>query len=111
MDDFGTGYSSLAALRQLPIDIIKIDKSFVTELADSQTSVDMVRNVLQLAADLKLRTVAEGVEHNDQLELLRQLGCDTIQGYLFARPQPLAQLSERLNQQPALHTAPALQVR
>ncbi|HXW79155.1 MAG TPA: bifunctional diguanylate cyclase/phosphodiesterase, partial [Acidimicrobiales bacterium] len=92
VDDFGTGYSSLAALRHLPVNTLKIDRSFVTDLARDQAAEDLTRRTLQLAADFHLRTVAEGVERPDQLEILRQLGCHAVQGYLFARPQPLASL-------------------
>jgi len=92
IDDFGTGYSSLGALRYLPVDTLKIDRSFVTDLARDQASSDLTRRTLQLAADFHLRTVAEGVEEVEQLEILRGFGCDAVQGFLFARPQPIADI-------------------
>jgi diguanylate cyclase (GGDEF)-like protein len=97
IDDFGTGYSSLGALRYLPVDTLKIDRSFVTDLARDQASADLTRRTLQLAADFHLHTVAEGVEEVEQLEILREFGCEAVQGFLFARPQPLAGIVALLN--------------
>ena len=97
IDDFGTGYSSLGALRYLPVDTLKIDRSFVTDLARDQASADLTRRTLQLAADFHLHTVAEGVEEVEQLEILREFGCEAVQGFLFARPQPLAGIVSLLN--------------
>jgi len=77
-------------LRYLPVDTLKIDRSFVTDLARDQASADLTRRTLQLAADFRLHTVAEGVEEVEQLEILRGFGCDSVQGFLFAKPQPLA---------------------
>ncbi len=96
IDDFGTGYSSLGALRYLPVDTLKIDRSFVTDLARDQASADLTRRTLQLAADFRLHTVAEGVEEVEQLEILRGFGCDSAQGFLFAKPQPLADIVKLL---------------
>jgi diguanylate cyclase (GGDEF)-like protein len=96
IDDFGTGYSSLGALRYLPVDTLKIDRSFVTDLARDRPSSDLTRRTLQLAADFHLRTVAEGVEEVVQLEILRGFGCDSVQGFLFAKPQPLADIVKLL---------------
>ena len=90
IDDFGTGYSSLGALRYLPVDTLKIDRSFVTDLGRDEASANLTHRTLQLAADFKLHTVAEGVEEPRQLEILRGFGCESVQGFLFARPQPLA---------------------
>lgn len=86
MDDFGTGYSSLAYLASLPVDIIKVDRSFVMGLGQQESSLVLVRTVIQLARSLGLSTVAEGVETLDQAEILRDLGADRGQGYLFAKP-------------------------
>ncbi len=97
IDDFGTGYSSLGALRYLPVDTLKIDRSFVTDLARDQASADLTRHTLQLAADFHLHTVAEGVEEVEQLEILSEFGCEAVQGFLFARPQPLADIVNLLN--------------
>jgi EAL domain-containing protein (putative c-di-GMP-specific phosphodiesterase class I) len=96
IDDFGTGYSSLGALRYLPVDTLKIDRSFVTDLARDKASSDLTRRTLQLAADFHLHTVAEGVEEVEQLEILRGFGCDSVQGFLFARPQPIAEVVKLL---------------
>jgi diguanylate cyclase (GGDEF)-like protein len=96
IDDFGTGYSSLGALRYLPVDTLKIDRSFVTDLARDRASSDLTRRTLQLAADFHLHTVAEGVEEVGQLEILRNFGCDAVQGFLFARPQPMAEIIKLL---------------
>jgi EAL domain-containing protein (putative c-di-GMP-specific phosphodiesterase class I) len=96
IDDFGTGYSSLGALRYLPVDTLKIDRSFVTDLARDRASSNLTRRTLQLAADFHLHTVAEGVEEVEQLEILRDFGCDAVQGFLFARPQPLAEIMKLL---------------
>ena len=92
LDDFGTGYSSLAYLTQLPIDTLKIDRSFVDKLGESGQSRAVVRSITALAQALGLSTVAEGVETREQLDSLRALGCDEVQGYFYARPMPGADL-------------------
>jgi EAL domain-containing protein (putative c-di-GMP-specific phosphodiesterase class I) len=86
IDDFGTGYSSLSVLRDLQVDRIKIDRSFVTNLAANEGDLTIVRSVIELGHNLGLRTVAEGVETLDALEILRAIGCDEIQGYLLSVP-------------------------
>jgi diguanylate cyclase (GGDEF)-like protein/PAS domain S-box-containing protein len=88
IDDFGTGYSSLAYLMQFDIDELKIDKSFIDLLDCSARDVAITASIIQLAHNLQLQVVAEGVETQSQLEILRQLECDFIQGYLYARPVP-----------------------
>lgn len=88
MDDFGTGYSSLAALRQLPVDILKIDRSFVDGVVTDKADAKIASVILAMARLLKLEVVAEGVETEDQLDFLRRKGCHTIQGYFIARPMP-----------------------
>ena len=92
IDDFGTGFSSLSYLRRLPVDIIKIDRSFVMEMRNSATAEALVRMVIDLATVLDLRTVAEGIEDGAQAEQLSTLLCDEGQGYFFARPQPAAEI-------------------
>ncbi|HEX2785781.1 MAG TPA: GGDEF domain-containing phosphodiesterase, partial [Ilumatobacteraceae bacterium] len=86
IDDFGTGYSSLSYLRQFPIDILKIDKSFVQTITDQSPDPAIVRGLLDLAKTLSIQTVAEGIEIDVQLESLREQHCDYGQGFLFARP-------------------------
>jgi EAL domain-containing protein (putative c-di-GMP-specific phosphodiesterase class I) len=86
IDDFGTGYSSLAYLRQFPIDVLKIDESFVSGIADSSESAAIVHTLVQLGKVLGLETIAEGIENNDQLMRLRAEQVDNGQGFLFARP-------------------------
>jgi diguanylate cyclase (GGDEF)-like protein len=86
MDDFGTGYSSLAYLQKLPIDILKIDRSFVTDMHENSDSVAIIRAILSLARTLGMSTTAEGVESAEAERTLANLGCDTGQGYHFARP-------------------------
>jgi EAL domain-containing protein (putative c-di-GMP-specific phosphodiesterase class I) len=91
VDDFGTGYSSLSYLQHLPIDVLKIDRSFVAALPRSSGSRKIVRAVAHLARELELTTVAEGVERADELALVREYGYDVAQGFLFAPPRPLAE--------------------
>jgi EAL domain-containing protein (putative c-di-GMP-specific phosphodiesterase class I) len=86
IDDFGTGYSSLSYLRQLPITGFKIDKEFVDAIASDKNDTLLLATVIELARSLGLETTAEGVESQDQMSALRELGCDLAQGYLFSRP-------------------------
>jgi EAL domain-containing protein (putative c-di-GMP-specific phosphodiesterase class I) len=92
MDDFGTGYSSLSYLMKFPFDKIKIDQSFVREITSSQESRAIIQAVVGLAKQLKIKTTAEGVETQEQLEFLANQGCAELQGYLFSRPVPVAEL-------------------
>jgi diguanylate cyclase (GGDEF)-like protein len=100
LDDFGTGYSSLSQLRALPVDVLKIDKAFVDGIAREEEEWALATAIVRLAASLDKRTVAEGVEHASQLAHLRSLGCELAQGYLFARPMPLADLERFLASPP-----------
>lgn len=86
IDDFGTGYSSLSYLRELPVDIVKLDKEFVSDIESSVESQAIVRAILALAQAMNLSVVAEGVEREEQFAMLRDLGCDTFQGFLLGRP-------------------------
>ncbi|MDO9596281.1 MAG: EAL domain-containing protein [Azoarcus sp.] len=99
MDDFGTGYSSLSYLSRLPVDILKIDQSFVQRLGHSTGDEVIVRSVVQLARSLELITVAEGVETSQQQDYLRQYGCDLGQGYFYARPLSIPALEGWMTQQ------------
>jgi diguanylate cyclase (GGDEF)-like protein/PAS domain S-box-containing protein len=99
MDDFGTGYSSLSYLRKFPFDKIKIDRSFISGLPGDNESIAIVRAVAGLAANLNMTATAEGVETAEQLETIRALGCVEMQGYLFSRPVPLAQIVSMLEPQ------------
>ena len=98
IDDFGTGYSSLRSLRDMPVDILKIDKSFVDHIAISSESARLVRMILQLANDFHMYTVAEGVEDLSQVQILQTMGCRSIQGYHFSKPIPAAELETLLQE-------------
>jgi diguanylate cyclase (GGDEF)-like protein/PAS domain S-box-containing protein len=92
VDDFGTGYSSLSYLRQFPVDTIKIDRSFVADITHDASDLAIVDSVIGLAHRLSLRTIAEGAETSEQVDVLRELGCHQIQGFYFSRPLTPAQI-------------------
>lgn len=96
IDDFGTGYSSLSYLRELPIDKIKIDRSFITDFARNDSDLTIVKSMIKLSHGLGKRVLAEGVEDKDQLALLRKLGCDAVQGYYINRPLTEEKLVKQL---------------
>ncbi|WP_064117139.1 putative bifunctional diguanylate cyclase/phosphodiesterase [Pseudomonas fluorescens] len=100
MDDFGTGYSSLSYLKKFPIDIIKIDRSFIHEIPDNQDDMEITSAVIAMAHNLKLKVVAEGIETAEQLAFLRRHRCDVGQGYLFDRPIPGGELIQALKRYP-----------
>ena len=100
IDDFGTGYSSLAYLRDLPVDEIKIDRSFVLEMQGERSGETIVRSIIDLAHNLDLRAVAEGVEDQMLLTRLTELGCDTAQGYYISRPLPAGRFEAWLESYP-----------
>ncbi|WP_250447467.1 bifunctional diguanylate cyclase/phosphodiesterase, partial [Actinotalea sp. C106] len=95
LDDFGTGFSTLAWLQSLPVDQIKIDRSFIAGLPDHAASLALVRGVVALARELGIEVIAEGVEEPAQLALLREAGCEMVQGYLLGRPAPVFSGAER----------------
>ena len=104
IDDFGTGYSSLAYLKRFPVDVLKIDQSFVRDIARDSASASMVAAIISLAHELGLRVIAEGVETAHELEFLRSRSCDEVQGYLYSRPVPAADFVRTLE---ALRALPA----
>jgi EAL domain-containing protein (putative c-di-GMP-specific phosphodiesterase class I) len=100
IDDFGTGYSSLAYLKRLPVDEIKIDKSFVIDMAGDADDAVIVRSTIELAHNLGLEVVAEGVENQEIWDRLMALGCDAAQGYYMSRPMPGAEFNHWLRESP-----------
>jgi len=98
IDDFGTGYSSLSYLHRFPLDYLKIDRSFVNAMDDGSENREIVRTIVALAKALKLAIIAEGIETQDQLERLRELGCEFGQGYLFSRPLPANEIEPMLSE-------------
>lgn len=90
MDDFGTGYSSLSSLKILPIDLLKVDRSLVYDIETNKTARCITKAIVDLGKAMNLTILAEGVENNNQRDILRELGCDVIQGFLYSRPQPAA---------------------
>lgn len=99
IDDFGTGYSSLNLLKELPVDIIKIDKSFLDEAETSETSKIIIRKTVELTQELDKHVLCEGVETESQAEYLREISCDMAQGYLYARPMPMDQFEDMLDKE------------
>jgi EAL domain-containing protein (putative c-di-GMP-specific phosphodiesterase class I) len=92
IDDFGTGYSNLALLHRLPLSRLKIDRSFIVDIDSRRSAQEICRAVCALASSLELKVVAEGVESSPQLEFVRGIGCDSVQGYVFAKPMRLPEL-------------------
>ena len=88
IDDFGKGYSSLGLLKNLPIDVLKIDSLFFDEGPDQNKDMALVEGIIDMVKKFDIRTVAEGIESMDQVEYLKQIGCDYVQGYVFYRPMP-----------------------
>lgn len=104
IDDFGTGYSSLSYLQRFPFDILKIDKSFVDGVAGGGTDVAFARTIIALGGMLNLRVLAEGIEHDAQLHMLREMKCEFGQGYFFSKPLDTAAMTTLLDRMPVLGT-------
>ncbi len=96
IDDFGTGYSSLGYLKELPVDVLKVDRTFIHGIPGDEDSCTLTNAIIAMARSLKMRVVAEGIETPAQLEFVRNAGCDKAQGYLFSRPLPVAALESYL---------------
>jgi EAL domain-containing protein (putative c-di-GMP-specific phosphodiesterase class I) len=94
IDDFGTDYSSLSYLHRFPLDTLKIDRSFVVNMMEDQTSRRIVNAIIRMAQDLDLDIVAEGIEGREEYDLLAKYGCQYGQGYLMARPSPISEIEE-----------------
>ena len=98
IDDFGTGYSSLSYLYQLPVDYLKIDISFIRAMISDSKAASIVKNIIAISKDLKIKTIAEGVEIENQLKILREMGCDYVQGFLLSRPLPEEKFTRFISQ-------------
>ncbi len=107
VDDFGTGYSSMSYLRRFPIDKLKIDRSFISNIMKSADDASIVQAIISLAHGLRLKVVAEGIEDAEQVALLRKLGCDHYQGFYFSRPVPASEFAELLSNAQAAHARDA----
>ncbi|WP_242824816.1 EAL domain-containing protein [Clostridium botulinum] len=97
MDDFGSGYSSLNLLKELPIDVLKLDKSFFPNNSVSSKEKIIVANIVKMAKDLNISVLSEGVETQNQVDFLTQIGCDMVQGYFFSKPIPIDEFEKKFN--------------
>jgi len=97
IDDFGTGYSSLSYLKRFPLDVLKIDQSFVADVPDDEDDAAIIDTIIAMGHRLKFSVIAEGVETEAQADFLREHGCDNVQGYFYDRPMPSKDLVSRLS--------------
>jgi EAL domain-containing protein (putative c-di-GMP-specific phosphodiesterase class I) len=97
IDDFGTGYSSLAYLHRFSVDVLKIDRTFISQLTEGDGDQELVRSILRIGQSLHMVTIAEGIETEEQSALITNMGCELGQGYLFARPLPVADVDAWLS--------------
>jgi EAL domain-containing protein (putative c-di-GMP-specific phosphodiesterase class I) len=95
MDDFGNGFSSLNMLKDIPVDVIKIDMMFLDETRDSEKAEEILKSIVSLAKRLRLPVITEGVETKEQLQFLSGIGCDLYQGYYYARAVPIPEFEDR----------------
>ena len=95
MDDFGSGYSSLNILKDIPFDILKIDKDFFSESNTSNDTKKIMHRIVEMADDLGIQVVCEGVETQEQIEMLREIGCSMVQGYFYGKPIPFEEFMEK----------------
>lgn len=96
IDDFGTGYSSLSYLHYYPIDTLKIDQSFIRNMLEDKTSLELVKSIISLGTNMNMKVIAEGVEQAEEVEFLKSTGCERAQGYFFSRPLPEKEIIEKL---------------
>jgi EAL domain-containing protein (putative c-di-GMP-specific phosphodiesterase class I) len=103
MDDFGSGYSSLNMLSAMPVDVLKMDRAFIRRIGENEKDAHLVGLILGIARSLKIPVVAEGVETEEQLQMLKKLGCPLVQGFYFSKPLPPAEFEEQviMKMQPA----------
>ena len=94
IDDYGTGYSSLAYVKNLPVNELKIDREFIKNMLENQEDVAIVRSTIELGHNLGLKVVAEGIEHEEEMQMLREFGCDQAQGYLISRALTAADMEK-----------------
>lgn len=105
IDDFGTGYSSLSYLKRFPIDTLKIDKSFISDITNADDDGAIAAAIIEMGHMLKLKLIAEGVENTEQLAFLRARNCTTVQGFYFSKPLPALDITKMLEEQMYLGAA------